>query len=250
MAFIEVRGLHKAFGGKPVLRGVDLDIERGRTTVILGQSGCGKSVLIKHIIGLLRPDRGSIVMDGVDLVKADERRLTEVRKRFGMLFQFAALFDSLTVAENVGFALREHTTLSDGEIHRIVITKLAQVGLRGVEDRYPAELSGGMRKRVGLARALAMDPDVVIFDEPTSGLDPVTSANIDQLILSVQKELGLTAIVISHDVASSYSIGDSIALLHEGRIVEVETPDGIRSSSNPIVRQFVERRVEGPIQIV
>lgn len=250
MAFIEIRDLQKSFHGKPVLRGVNLDIEKGCTTVILGQSGCGKSVLVKHIIGLLSADRGRIRVDQVEVGECDERQMLELRKRFGMLFQFAALFDSMTVAENVGFALREHTDRSAEEIRKIVTQKLAEVGLRGVEELYPAELSGGMRKRVGLARALAMDPDVVIFDEPTSGLDPITSATIDDLILSVQKKLGLTAIVISHDVASCYAIADQVALLHGGRVVEIGTPDEIKQSANPMVQQFIHRRVDGPIQVV
>ncbi|MBI2059721.1 MAG: ABC transporter ATP-binding protein [Nitrospirae bacterium] len=249
MAFVEIRDLTKSFHAHTVLKGVNLDIEKGKTTVILGQSGCGKSVLVKHIIGLLKPERGKVRVDGHDVTTCSEKEMTEVLKRFGMLFQFAALFDSLTVAENVGFALKEHTTMGVEEIEKIVAKKLAQVGLKGVEDLFPAELSGGMRKRVGLARALSMDPDIVIFDEPTSGLDPITSANIDELIRSVQKELGLTAIVITHDVASSYGIGDHIALLHEGRVVEQGTPKDIQHSPNPIVQQFIHRRVEGPIQI-
>jgi len=246
---IKISGLKKSFGDKKVLDGVDLEIDRGRITVIIGRSGEGKSVLIKHIIGLLRPDSGRILLDGLDLTALKEKEWNEVRKRFGMLFQGAALFDSMTVAENVGFALREHTGLSDEDILKAVKEKLRRVGLEGVEDMMPADLSGGMRKRVGLARAIIMDPEIVLFDEPTTGLDPIMSASIADMVLDTQKALGTTYVLITHDIPFTYRIADKVAMLHGGKIIAEGTVEEIKVNPNPVLRQFLEGRSEGPIRV-
>jgi ABC-type transport system involved in resistance to organic solvents, ATPase component len=246
---IKISGLKKSFGDKKVLDGVDLEINRGRITVIIGRSGEGKSVLIKHIIGLLRPDSGRILLDGLDLTALKEKEWNEVRKRFGMLFQGAALFDSMTVAENVGFALREHTDLSDEDILKAVKEKLRRVGLEGVEDMMPADLSGGMRKRVGLARAIIMDPEIVLFDEPTTGLDPIMSASIADMVLDTQKALGTTYVLITHDIPFTYRIADKVAMLHGGKIIAEGTVEEIKVNPNPVLRQFLEGRSEGPIRV-
>ena len=246
---IDIKGLKKSFGDNVVLDGIDLSIEDGKTTVILGQTGSGKSVLIKHIIGLLRPDEGQIVVNGVDITKLRRGDLTEILKNFGVLFQSAALFDSMTVGENVAFPLIEHTDLSRSKIIGIVEEKLAIVGLKGVESLYPAELSGGMKKRVGLARAIALDPKVLIFDEPTTGLDPVMSDTIDNLIINTQRRLGVTSIVISHDIPGTFKIAHWIAMLYKGRVVLYGSPDDFKNTKEPIVRQFLERKAEGPLQV-
>ncbi len=246
---IDIKGLKKSFGSNVVLNGIDLTIEDGKTTVIIGQTGCGKSVLIKHIIGLLRPDAGQIVVNGVDATRLRHRDFSALLKNFGVLFQSAALFDSMTVGENVAFPLIEHTDLPDSKIREIVREKLAIVGLKGVEPLYPAELSGGMKKRVGLARAIALDPKVLIFDEPTTGLDPVMSDTIDNLILNTQRRLGVTSIVISHDIAGTFKIAHWIAMLYKGKVVLYGSPDDFRNTKDPIVRQFLERRAEGPLQV-
>ncbi len=241
---IECEDLHKAFFRKPVLRGVDLVVEPGENLVIMGRSGEGKSVLLKHLVALLLPDRGAVRVDGLDITRIRRRKLYEVRKRFGMVFQGAALFDSLTVGENVGLALREHTDLPDDAIRRICDEKLAMVGLEGVSDRWPSELSGGMRKRVGIARAIAMDPECVLYDEPTTGLDPITANVIDTLIARLSDELGITSVVVTHDVDSAFRIADRIVMLHRGRIVFSGTPDEARTSDEPVVRAFFEGRSE------
>lgn len=246
---IEIIDLKKSFDGKKVLDGVNLKIEKGRITVIIGRSGEGKSVLVKHIIGLLKPDSGRILLDGEDITLMDERQLNMMRRRFGMLFQGAALFDSMTVEENVGFPIQEHTDLRKGEIKGIVIKKLHRVGLVGAEDMMPADLSGGMKKRVGLARAIAMDPEIVIFDEPTTGLDPIMADSIASLMLDTQRDLKTTYIVITHDIALTYKIADTIAMLHEGRIIEEGGVEDFKRTDNPVVRQFVEGRAEGPIRV-
>lgn len=246
---IKINELKKSFNNKKVLDGINLDIEQGKITVIIGRSGEGKSVLIKHIIGLLKPDEGNIMLDGEELTAMDEKELNNIRKRFGMLFQGAALFDSMTVAENVGFPLREHTYMQEDEIMDIVKDKLKRVGLVGVEDMMPADLSGGMKKRVGLARAIAMDPEIVIFDEPTTGLDPIMADSIAELMLATQRDLKTTYIAITHDIALTYKIADKIAMLHEGRIIETGTVDEIKASTNPIIRQFIEGKAEGPIKV-
>jgi phospholipid/cholesterol/gamma-HCH transport system ATP-binding protein len=247
---IKLVDLHKSFGKQAVLDGIDLEIETGKTTVIIGRSGGGKSVLLKHIVGLLRPDSGEVLIDGTNITKLGERDLNEIRKKFGMLFQEAALFDSLTVGENVAFPLREHTRMKEEEIRQTVADRLHSVGLTGVEGKMPAELSGGMRKRVGLARAIAMQPQIVLFDEPTTGLDPVMAEAINRLIMETQKNFKLTCVVISHDIQSSFEIGDRIAMLYEGKIIEYGTPDELRTSRNPVIVQFLSGSIEGPIRIM
>ena len=243
---IAIRGLKKRLGQKQVLDGVDLDIPTGKTLVVMGRSGSGKSVLLRHIIGLMVPDAGSIEVDSTAIVGLRERELNEVRKRFGMLFQSAALFDSLTVGENLALPLREHTKLSRDEITARVAERLGWVGLSGVEAQKPASLSGGMRKRVGLARALAMDPAYILYDEPTTGLDPITADVINRLIRSLQQRIGVTSIVVTHDMASAFHVGDEMAMLHEGKIVFTGTPDDARATRDPLVRQFIEGTSDGP----
>ncbi len=247
---IELVEINKSFGQQKVLNGLNLDIEDGQTTVIIGGSGGGKSVLLKHIIGLLRPDSGQVIVDGVDVTSLDDRDLNEVRKKFGMLFQEAALFDSMNVMENVAFPLREHTRKKDNEIKEIVRGRLKAVGLTGVEAKMPSELSGGMRKRVGLARAIAMHPQIVLFDEPTTGLDPVMTEAINELIVETQERFDLTCVVISHDVQSIFKVGHKIAMLYEGKIIKYGTPDEIKMSSNPVLRQFLSGSLEGPISVI
>ncbi len=244
---IVIENLHKSFGDNKVLRGVNLKIEKGKTFVIIGRSGCGKSVLLKHIIGILKPDKGRILIDGRDITKLDERKLNEVRKKFGMLFQGAALFDSLTVEENVGFGLGRHTNLSREETRRIVNEKLGLVGLVRIESLKPAELSGGMKKRVGLARAIAMEPEIVLYDEPTTGVDPIMGDAINELIIELHDKLKITSIAVTHDMASAYKIADRIAMLYEGKIIEVGTPKEIKNTKNPVVRQFITGAAIGPI---
>jgi len=244
---IEITNLHKSFGTMPVLRGVNLTVSKGESMTVIGGSGSGKSVLIKHIIGLLFPDRGQVAVDGQVLNKLDEQGLNEVRKKFGMLFQGAALFDSLTVWENVGFGLKQHTKMSDQEIRVIATQKLALVGLKDVEDKMPVDLSGGMKKRVGLARAIAMDPQIILYDEPTTGLDPITADAINDLIIDLRKKLGVTSVSITHDMHSAYKISDRIAMLYKGEIQEIGTPDEIKGTTNPIVKQFITGSAVGPI---
>ncbi|HEX7124324.1 MAG TPA: ABC transporter ATP-binding protein [Thermodesulfobacteriota bacterium] len=247
---IQVRDLRKSFDGREVLHGIDLDIPRGEITVIIGGSGSGKTVLLKHLIGLIRPDSGQILVDGEDVCRMDDRRLNQVRRKFGMLFQEAALFDSMSVFDNVAFPIREHTRLSKAEVREVVLRKLAQVGLAGAEGKMPSELSGGMRKRVGLARALALEPEIVLFDEPTTGLDPITTAVVNRLILETHRALGITFVVISHDIPGAFAIASRIAMLFRGDIIETGTPAEIQASTNPMVQQFITGSAEGPIQIV
>ncbi|HOJ02597.1 MAG TPA: ABC transporter ATP-binding protein [Bacteroidota bacterium] len=239
---IEIRNLHKTFnGGQHVLRGVDLTIPTGETIAIVGQSGCGKSVLLKHIIGLLEPDEGEILIDGKAVHALPERELYELRARFGFLFQGAALFDSMTVFENIALGLVENSSLPLDDITRIVADKLAMVGLSGIESKKPSELSGGMRKRVGLARALASNPEYMLYDEPTTGLDPVTSNQIDALIADITAKLSATSIVVTHDMFSVYTIVHTVAMMHEGRIYFTGTPTAFRASEDPVIRGFIER---------
>ncbi len=247
MAMIDVIDLYKSFGGNQVLRGVNLTVEKGESVTVIGGSGSGKSVLIKHIIGLLFPDLGRVIIEGQVLNELDEYGLNELRKKFGMLFQMAALFDSLSVWENVGFSLKQHTKLSDREIRKIATEKLALVGLKDVEDKMPSELSGGMKKRVGLARAIAMDAAIILYDEPTTGLDPITADSINDLIVDLRQKLGVTSVAITHDMQSAYKISDRIAMLYKGEIIETGTPEEIRNSTNPIVRQFITGSAVGPI---
>ena len=247
---IKLIDIHKSFGKQRVLKGLRLDIEDGKTTVIIGKSGGGKSVLLKHIIGLLKPDSGQVLVDGVDITKLNDRGLNEIRKKFGMLFQDAALFDSMTVGENVAFPLREHTKIKDSEIREIVAERLRAVGLKGIEDKMPSELSGGMKKRVGLARAIAMQPRIVLFDEPTTGLDPVMTEAINQLIMETQNNFNLTCVVISHDLGSIFKIGHKIAMFYEGEIIEYGSPEEIKSSGDPVTIQFLSGSIEGPMKII
>ena len=247
MVMIEITDLYKSFGSLQVLRGVNLTVEKGESMTVIGGSGSGKSVLIKHIIGLLFPDRGQVSVDGQVLNNLDEEGLNDVRKKFGMLFQGAALFDSLTVWENVGFGLKQHTKMSDKEIRAIATQKLALVGLKDVEDKMPVDLSGGMKKRVGLARAIAMDPQIILYDEPTTGLDPITADSINDLIVGLRKKLGVTSVAITHDMHSAYQISDRIAKLYKGEIQEIGTPEEIKGTTNPIVKQFITGSAVGPI---
>lgn len=244
---LSVRNLHKSFG-RPILAGLDLDIRAGETFVVLGQSGTGKSVLLKIIIGLLPPDEGdvSVMGDSLYAPDVDDDRRFELRKRLGMLFQNAALFDSLTILENVGFAFFE-AGMPAGEIRRRVEEKLSMVRLSGVADKLPAELSGGMKKRVGLARAIASEPPILLYDEPTTGLDPVTAAVINRLIRRVQKQLSVTSIVVTHDLASAAFVGDRVGLLHEGRMRFIGTPEEFKSSADLVVRQFACGEAVGPL---
>lgn len=246
---IEIKNLSKRFGEQQVLKELNLNIPRSKVTVIIGRSGGGKSVLLKHIIGLLKPDSGQILVDGVDIVSADERTLTETRKKFGMLFQEGALFDSLTIADNVAFPLFEHTKMKPKEIYEKVDYVLGLVGLKGAEKKYPSEISGGMRKRAGLARAIISNPQVILFDEPTSGLDPIMSDVIDNLIVDIQQKLKVTCIVISHDIKSTFKIAHKVAMLYNGKIIAEGTPEEMRNNDNPYLKQFLEGKSKGPITI-
>lgn len=244
---IQLKNLHKNFAGQKVLDGVNLDIPEGTITVILGRSGTGKSVLLKHIIGLLRADSGQVLIDNKDLMNMSDFELYECRKKFGMLFQNAALFDSLNVFENVAFPLREHSKFSEAEIADLVKEKLALVGLFNVDHKMPSELSGGMRKRVGLARAIALSPKIILYDEPTTGLDPLMTDSVNHLILETQKKLNVTSVVISHDIESTFFLADKIAMLYEGKIIEQSPPDEFRKSTHPFVKQFLAGKSEGKV---
>lgn len=237
---IEVRNLTKRFGSNPVLKDVSFRIEKGESVVIIGRSGCGKSVLLKHLIGLLQPDAGQVLIEGEGIVGMGERELLRVRRKFGMLFQSAALFDSMTVAENVGFAFRRERALPSREIRQRVAEVLEMVDLPGIENKKPSELSGGMRKRVGLARAIIYRPAIVLYDEPTTGLDPIVSDSIDQLILRVRDRLSVTTVVVTHDMRSTRRLGQRILMLHNRQIYAAGTADEIFHSSDPIVRRFIE----------
>jgi len=247
---IEIVNLEKSFGRKEVLNGINLTVRDGETAVIIGGSGSGKSVLLRHIIGLLEPDGGRILVDGVEVSSVRGEELYHLRKKFGMVFQSGALFDSLTVAENVGLPLREHTDFSKEKILEIVREKLGLVGLSGVENQKPAELSGGMRKRVALARALVAEPDVMLYDEPTTGLDPIMADVINELILDLRKRLGNTAVVVTHDMASAFKIADRICMLFRGKIIWDASPEETRNTKDPVVRQFITGTSVGPIQVV
>jgi phospholipid/cholesterol/gamma-HCH transport system ATP-binding protein len=238
---IEFQDLRKAFDGRPVLEGFTLRVQDGETTVIIGYSGTGKSVALKHVVGLLQPDAGDVIVDGRAVSTLDRAALTALRREIGFVFQFAALFDSMSVFDNVALGLRRRD-LSDDEIAARVREALALVDLTGAEERYPAELSGGMRKRVGIARAIALRPRYILYDEPTTGLDPVTSAVIDQLMVRTREHLRVTGIVVTHDMRSAYTVGDRIAMLYEGRIRQVGTVAQIQETEDPVVRQFIEGR--------
>ena len=241
---IQFRGVHKAFGDKKVLRGIDIDLQRGETSVLMGPSG--KSVFFKLLVGLMQPDEGSILIDGEEIVGAPESRLFEVRKKIGMMFQDGALFDSMTVGENIAFPLRRHTKLPEREIAWKVDQRLTQVGLPGIEKHMPASLSGGMRKRVSLARAIIMEPEIVLFDEPNSGLDPITSDDIDSLIERTKAELGITFVIISHDIVGAFRVADWIGMLYNGELIASGAPNAVRGSTIPVVRRFLARNLELP----
>lgn len=245
---IRIENLHKSFGEKKVLNGVNLEVRKGETMVVIGQSGAGKSVLLKLIIGVLKPDQGKIYIDGLEITSLPDEERLRLNRKLGMVFQGAALFDSMTVAENVAFGLERHLRLPPEEVKRIVKESLEMVGLKGVENLMPHQLSGGMKKRVGLARAMAYRPDIMLYDEPSTGIDPIRADAINEMINKFKKEMGITSIVITHDMASAYKVADRMAMLYGGRIIEVGTPEEIRRSSNPIVQQFIRGEAYGPIE--
>ena len=245
---VEIRNLYKSFEGQQVLRGVNLQVTQGEILVIIGRSGEGKSVLLKHLMGLLKPDEGQILIDGVEITRLRGREFDQLRQRFGVVFQGGALFDSLTAFENVAFPLREKTRLPEEAIRERVLTLLKQVGLSDMGHKYPAEVSGGMRKRVALARALTMEPQIVLFDEPTTGLDPIMVNAIHRLILDLHRRVGFTAVLVSHEIPEIFGIADRVAMLHQGVVVEAGPPEAIQFSTNPVVRQFITGDPEGPIQ--
>ena len=244
---IDTINLYKRFSGKEVLKGLNLTIETGITQVVIGRSGCGKSVLLKNIIGILKPDSGQVIIDGKDITKMTNKQLSELRLSFGMLFQGAALFDSLTVAENVGFNLIEHTDLDSVTIAKRIKEALSLVGLYGIENLMPSELSGGMKKRVGLARAICMRPKIILYDEPTTGVDPIMADVVNDLINRLHDKLEITSIVVTHDMVSAYKIASNIAMLYDGRIIQRGTPEEIKNTDNPIVKQFITGASKGPI---
>ncbi len=246
---VQIERLHKGFNGLTVLDGMDITLHRGESIVVIGQSGCGKSVLLKHVIRLLEPDEGRVLFGGQDLADLDSRGITAVRRRIGMLFQSAALFDSLSVAENVGLGLSESRQYNSARIAEIVSEKLEMVGLAGAADKSPAELSGGMRKRAGLARAIAYDPEVLLYDEPTTGLDPVTADMINNLIVDLNRKLNVTSIAVTHDMKSAFRIASRIVMLYQGRIEFEGTPDEVKKSDNPVVQQFIAGSALGPIHV-
>jgi len=247
---IEMIDVTKKFGDQVVLDRLNLHVPHGKITAVIGPSGEGKSVLLKHMIGLLRPDEGRVLVEGEDIALVNRQELNRVRERFGMLFQNAALFDSLTVYENVAFPLEEKTKLSRTEIRDRVHEALEHVGLNGIDHKYPDELSGGMKKRVGLARALLLDPRIILFDEPTTGLDPIICRAIHQLIKDTHNRYGFTAVIVSHEIPEIYDISDYVAMLYRGEIISMGTPDEIRKSDHPVVRQFVSGSLDGPIHLV
>ncbi|MBU1852467.1 MAG: ABC transporter ATP-binding protein [Candidatus Omnitrophica bacterium] len=244
---IEIINLSRSFGDNKVLQNLNLTVNSGEVMVIIGRSGCGKSVLLKHIIGLLKPDFGQIIIEGEDVTKMEDKELDQLRLSFGMLFQGAALFDSMTVCENVGFALKEHTDMPEYQIREKVARALELVGLKGIESLMPVELSGGMKKRVGLARAICNNPKIVLYDEPTTGVDPIMADAINELIIDLNHKLKVTSIVVTHDMVSAYKIADRIAMLYNGKIVEVGPVDDIRNTEDPLVRQFITGASKGPI---
>jgi len=245
---VELVDLHKAFGSKPVLRGLTLDLLRGETLCVIGGSGTGKSVTLKHIVGLLRPDRGTVRIDGTDIFQSDNGRLGEIRKKIGFLFQGAALLNSLNVFENVALPLREHERPPEGEIRRQVMEKLALVDLADAAEKMPDEISGGMKKRVGLARAIIRNPEIMLYDEPTAGLDPIMASTINALVLDLQKKLKVSSLVVTHDMSSVFRIADRIAMLLEGRVHKVGTKEEFRTSEDTKVQKFIYGDSEGPLR--
>jgi phospholipid/cholesterol/gamma-HCH transport system ATP-binding protein len=247
---IRVVDLHKAFGGQQVLKGVNLELETGKITTIIGGSGCGKTVLLKHLNALLLPDRGSVLVDGIDITRIGASALNDVRQKFGVLFQGAALLDSMTIFDNVAFPLREKTKLSESEIQQRAEQRLEQVGLAGTGYKFPAEVSGGMKKRAGLARALVMEPEIVLFDEPTTGLDPLLGKSIHELIRKVHGAFGFTGVIVSHHIPEVFHISDRVAMLANGVIAEAAPTPQFVESENPIVRQFLRGETEGPLAVL
>jgi len=247
---IRVVDLHKSFGRQEVLRGVHLELEAGKITTIIGGSGCGKTVLLKHLNALLLPDRGSIFVDGEDITKLGQAALNRVRRKFGVLFQGAALLDSMTIFDNVAFPLREKTKLKEPEIEKKVEESLDQVGLNGMGYKYPAEVSGGMKKRAGLARALIMEPEIMLFDEPTTGLDPLLGKSIHELIRRMHQRFKFTGVIVSHDIPEVFKISDRVAMLANGVIIEVGATEEFIQSNNPVVRQFIHGEIEGPLAVL
>lgn len=246
---VEVRDLWKSFNDQPVLTGINLSLIRGESLVVIGQSGCGKSVLLKHLICLMTPDKGSVIFDGEDLADRSSRELIQIRRRIGILFQSAALFDSLTVSENVGLGLRQSRAMKESEIARAVMEKLDLVGLADAADKRTSELSGGMRKRVGLARAIVSEPQLLLYDEPTTGLDPITADMINDLIVDLNQKLDVTSVAVTHDMISAYKIADRVIMLYAGKIQFDGTPDELRATSDPTVRQFITGSAQGPIKV-
>ena len=247
---ITMRNVHKSFGAQKVLDGLDIDIPAGKITAIIGPSGEGKSVLLKHLIGLLQPDSGAVEVDGESIVDLRRAELNRIREKFGMLFQNVALFDSMTVFENVAFPLEEKTSLSKEEIRGKVISALEDVGLKNIEDKFPDELSGGMKKRVGLARAVVLNPKIILFDEPTTGLDPIIKRAIHQLIKDTHAKFGFTAVIVSHEIPEIFDVAQNVAMLFRGKILQHGTPDDIKNSEHPAIRQFISGSLDGPIQMV
>ncbi len=239
---IELVDIHKSFGNKQVLKGLTLSVIRGETLVVLGRSGCGKSVLLKLILGLMRQDSGKIIMDGEDISQISEEEMTKLRKKFGMLFQGGALFDSLTVAENVAYPLKEHTKMTRAEIKEKVAEKLALMEMEGTEGLMPSDLSGGMRKRVALARAIALEPEYILYDEPTTGLDPITAERINRLIRRMQTKFGVTSVVVTHEIYNAYMVADRLAMIHEGKILTSGTVEEIKKTEMPFVREFISNQ--------
>lgn len=246
---IEIVDLYKSFDGQEVLKGLNLQVAEKELIAVIGKSGGGKSVFLKHLIGILKPDRGSIIIEDVDIVKISTQELNIIRNKFGVVFQGGALFDSITIYDNIAFPLREKFKLAETRIYELVTLALEEVGLQGSEKKYPAEISGGMRKRAALARALVTEPQIVLFDEPTTGLDPILLHSIHRLIVDMHKKYSFTGIIITHDIPEIFDVVDRVAFLYEGRIAEVGTPDEIRNSTNPISRQFITGSLEGPIGI-
>ena len=247
---ITLRNVHKSFGAQKVLNGLDLDIPDGKITAIIGPSGEGKSVLLKHLIGLLQPDSGAVEVDGESIIGLRRSELNRIREKFGMLFQNVALFDSMTVFENVAFPLQEKTSLSKEEIRVRVLAALEDVGLKNIENKFPDELSGGMKKRVGLARAVVLNPKIILFDEPTTGLDPIIKRAIHQLIKDTHAKFGFTAVIVSHEIPGIFDVAQNVAMLFRGKIQQHGTPDDIKNSTDPAIRQFISGSLDGPIQMV
>jgi phospholipid/cholesterol/gamma-HCH transport system ATP-binding protein len=247
---ISLRNVHKSFGTQKVLNGLNLEIPAGKITAIIGPSGEGKSVLLKHLIGLLQPDSGEVEVDGENIIGLRRSQLNRIREKFGMLFQNVALFDSMTVFENVAFPLQEKTSLPPGEIRQRVLSALEDVGLKNIDSKFPDELSGGMKKRVGLARAVVLSPSIILFDEPTTGLDPIIKRAIHQLIKDTHAKFGFTAVIVSHDIPEIFDVAQNVAMLFRGEILQHGTPEEIINSEHPAVRQFISGSLDGPIQMI